>query len=463
MATCRVCSATLTDDPSQVNGPYGEDGSGKTLLESQVSKAIGGSLCTYHWMQVLEGNDNTAIASVEAQIGTMFANVQITGGGVITWSGTHLLWTQRLIAIPVESTEFGSAGFIDMDCPTSGTVLYYPEGGGTSTVACTANGIPIGNWEALYYRFVRGSGSASDQTRFCVVHYQNADWSPDDGWILLATRNADNISSSVKVAVGVTIPATGGTYDVDACLPDWIAPINVTGLSGLLADDQHVLDAEALAAAVQSGAITNAVTKAPTHDAVFDVKATADGAIAKSLLTTRGDIIYRNATVPARLAKGTEGHVLTMGASDPAWAAGATKEIYTPVYGWLTAAVPLWQGVLLDGPGEQAMLMLLVPHDFTAITSLEIILLPQATGANMKVFVQTYFGAYNGGEAYNVGSETEFPRDIGATVDNRNLAHSIADLTTGLAAGDILTARMGYDVTAVASNVYVRGLRLRYS
>ncbi|KKL81863.1 hypothetical protein LCGC14_1990500, partial [marine sediment metagenome] len=82
-------------------------------------------------------------------------------------------------------------------------------------------------------------------------------------------------------------------------------------------------DAAALASAVQAGAITNAVTKAPTHDAVFDVKATADGAIAKSLLTTRGDIIYRDASVPARLAKGTNGHVLTMGASDPAWAAAA--------------------------------------------------------------------------------------------------------------------------------------------
>ena len=37
-------------------------------------------------------------------------------------------------------------------------------------------------------------------------------------------------------------------------------------------------------------------------------------------MTTRGDIIFRNATVPARLAKGTAGQVLTMGADDPEWA-----------------------------------------------------------------------------------------------------------------------------------------------
>jgi len=37
-------------------------------------------------------------------------------------------------------------------------------------------------------------------------------------------------------------------------------------------------DADAKAAAVQSGAITNGATKAPTHDAVYDVKVTADAA-----------------------------------------------------------------------------------------------------------------------------------------------------------------------------------------
>jgi hypothetical protein len=71
--------------------------------------------------------------------------------------------------------------------------------------------------------------------------------------------------------------------------------LSVAGLSGVLADDQHIIDteavsamgtkansnplnhdryadSEALAAAVQSGAITDGVTKAPTHDAVYDVK-----------------------------------------------------------------------------------------------------------------------------------------------------------------------------------------------
>lgn len=53
-----------------------------------------------------------------------------------------------------------------------------------------------------------------------------------------------------------------------------------TKLDDVGASDHHTkyTDAAAKAAAVLAGAITNGETKAPTHDAVFDVKATADAA-----------------------------------------------------------------------------------------------------------------------------------------------------------------------------------------
>ena len=97
--------------------------------------------------------------------------------------------------------------------------------------------------------------------------------------------------------------------------------ISVVGLSGLLADDQHVLDAEVTGVA-----------------------------IAISLLTTRGDIIYRNATVPARLAKGNSGDVLTMGANDPEWStpSGATKIVAYQTTPQLNLADDTWTKVALD-------------------------------------------------------------------------------------------------------------------
>jgi hypothetical protein len=63
------------------------------------------------------------------------------------------------------------------------------------------------------------------------------------------------------------------------------------------------------------------VMLAPLRHELEAIETTANGAIQSSLLTTRGDIIYRNATVPARLAKGTQYQVMQAGANDPEYGA----------------------------------------------------------------------------------------------------------------------------------------------
>ena len=113
-------------------------------------------------------------------------------------------------------------------------------------------------------------------------------------------------------AVNVTAPITGGgssgavTIGVDAAST---AAAGVVQLSDSTSTTSSVL------------ASTPTATKS-----AYDL---ADAAIAKSTVTTAGDIIYRNATVPARLGIGTAGQVLTVngGATAPEWAtpaAGAT-------------------------------------------------------------------------------------------------------------------------------------------
>jgi hypothetical protein len=66
---------------------------------------------------------------------------------------------------------------------------------------------------------------------------------------------------------------------------------------------------------------TTSSVLAATPTAVKSAYDLADGAIAKSTVTTAGDIIYRNATVPTRLGLGTAGQVLTVntGATAPEW------------------------------------------------------------------------------------------------------------------------------------------------
>ena len=55
----------------------------------------------------------------------------------------------------------------------------------------------------------------------------------------------------------------------------------------------------------------------------------SNGTDLSSTLSTRGDLLFKNASALARLAKGTEGQVLGQGANDPAWVNGSAKTLTT--------------------------------------------------------------------------------------------------------------------------------------
>ncbi len=139
------------------------------------------------------------------------AQWSVSGGGTATFNGTAILWSQRVIAIPVEKTEFSNDGYIDITCPTSGTVTYYNSSNVTTTVTCTANGIPLGAWEALYYEVTPGQANTSDQTKFRVVAYPNSTWRPSSNWLLLAIRTTD--VEVLKWIPGQANIKSGGKYD----------------------------------------------------------------------------------------------------------------------------------------------------------------------------------------------------------------------------------------------------------
>jgi len=109
-------------------------------------------------------------------------------------------------------------------------------------------------------------------------------------------------------AVNVTSPITGGGSSGAVTIGINAATTSVVGavqLSNSTSTTSSVL------------ASTPTATKA-----AYDL---ANAAIAKSVVTTAGDIIYRNATVPVRLGIGTAGQVLRVnsGATAPEWATPA--------------------------------------------------------------------------------------------------------------------------------------------
>ena len=104
------------------------------------------------------------------------------------------------------------------------------------------------------------------------------------------------------------------------------APLTGGGSSGAVTVGiQDALTTQKGAVQLSDSTSTTSSILAATPTAVKSAYDLADGAIAKSTVTTAGDIIYRNATVPVRLGIGTAGQVLQVnsGATAPEWATPA--------------------------------------------------------------------------------------------------------------------------------------------
>jgi hypothetical protein len=135
------------------------------------------------------------------------------------------------------------------------------------------------------------------------------------GQVLSKTTNTDLDFTWVTPEIGditaitVTAPITGG---------------GTTGSVGIAISGATTSAAGAVQLSDSTSTTSSVLASTPTATkAAYDL---ANAAIAKSTVTTAGDIIYRNATVPVRLGIGTTGQVLRVnsGATAPEWATPAS-------------------------------------------------------------------------------------------------------------------------------------------
>lgn len=255
----------------------------------------------------------------------------------------------------------------------------------------------------------------------------------------LTTHKAIKAANAV---LGHVIVETGSDIDVDASGKITLGghkgrhedtgndEINVGGLAGLLAADQHVLDAEVKLIKLDDFATPDDNTDLDATDALHGLLAKLDKAKLDGIAAS----------------------------STP-----ATKEIFACVFHKATNMDE--SGALVDGAGDRGVAQLLIPQDFTTLTSIEAIFRTVENAASQHVNITTRWGAYNGGEAYDVHMENDVGRDLGATTAAENLNHDISDLVdvAALVAGDILGVAVGYDATVVDSNVAFRGVRFKYT
>lgn len=247
-----------------------------------------------------------SVSAASQEYRTMNAGWALSGGGLITWTGTAVLWNQRVIAMPVEKTEFAASGYIQVDCPTSGTVVYYNAAGATTTVTCTAAGIPLIQGDAVYYKVTAGMAASSDQTKFVVANYQNATWAPTEGWLLLAVCNGDgtNVGHLKFMPAQVSLPSIGSTvtYNVGTGVASWPSIVANTGIvantSGVFVNSSYVAVQSAVNAFTANNTFSGANTTFSGTNTHFTSRVNLTGMVtANGSAGSNGQFLASNGSV----------------------------------------------------------------------------------------------------------------------------------------------------------------------
>jgi hypothetical protein len=129
------------------------------------------------------------------------------------------------------------------------------------------------------------------------------------------------------------------------------SPLTGGGTSGAVTIGiQDGTTAQKGAVQLENSTSSTSTTTAAVPASVKSAYDLADGAIAKTTVTTAGDIIFRNATVPTRLGIGTANQVLRVnsGATAPEWAtvsSGALTKITSASFSAVTDTGTTFDGI----------------------------------------------------------------------------------------------------------------------
>lgn len=170
-----------------------------------------------NWRGFIVGSGGASSAGGSSSIDTgqlaaisagLRSNVNVNGGGQIVFStGSEVKWSQRLIVISdSKGSNFSTDGYFDINTPAAGTTI---TGANVANRLANANGIPIYDWEALYYALPTGKDHTFRSDYFRVAAFTGSDVDIPYNWTLLAVKNADSpkylsLSNGVKINLGET-------------------------------------------------------------------------------------------------------------------------------------------------------------------------------------------------------------------------------------------------------------------
>ena len=193
----KIRKITIGGSPGWIDISIGSGGSGGIKGDTGAQGATGAT-----GAQGPPGASGTGAQEYD----TLNANMNISGGGTVTWDGTTVSWNQRVIVMN-QNGEFAVNGHLNIG----------------------PDGIVLGPWQGLYYAPPRGSATPYNADWIHVVNYPLSDEVKAD-WIFLAHHNGDD--GSLRWNPGyVNIPA-GGIYNSPSGSCSWLASGSGSGATG---------------------------------------------------------------------------------------------------------------------------------------------------------------------------------------------------------------------------------------
>jgi len=192
----------------------------------------------------------------------------------------------------------------------------------------------------------------------------------------------------------------------------------------------------------------------------------------EQIMTVRGDMLYRDANTVTRKAIGAAGFLPLSDGTDWDWTTSAgfvaTREFFVPVtYGtqgavWKLEALGDFPGTSTDAINDVAHVAFKVPHDFTAITNAEFIVIPLFTQGTANWDIDSDYGAV--GQAYNTHSESDVATTYNVTA-NQLFAVDLDDATNGILDDLAADDYVGIKITLkdAGHDFHALGVRFKYS
>ena len=283
---------------------------------------------------------NVGTTAVGGDVTGTVANIQIAANAV---DGTHIQLGSDAAG---DVMYYNGTNYIRLAAGTAGQVLKINSGATAPEWAAdtdtTIGDAAVGGDVTGTIANIQIAANAIDGTHIQLGSDAAGDTLYYNGtnYVRLAKGTAGQV---LKINSGATAPEWAA--DTDTTIGDAAVGGDVSGTISNITIPANTITTAMIAAdvIVAEDIANNAITVAELQDNAVATAKILDNAVTGAKIAmgsdARGDILYYNGTDYARLAKGTSGHVLTMGASDPAWSADSTNVGTTSLGGMLGGTV----------------------------------------------------------------------------------------------------------------------------